>query len=85
MRGACAIALLALSAAAPTPAAAQEGPDAEGIERSEQISTAERDLMVTRDRLGDRRAVLHQRLRSARLPQRYGVQPDDRPPGRLSR
>ena len=33
-------------------------------ERSEQVSATERDLMVTRDRLGDRRAVLHRRLRA---------------------
>jgi murein hydrolase activator len=33
-------------------------------ERSEEVSQTERDLMVTRDRLGDRRAVLYARLRS---------------------
>ncbi|MBW3628671.1 MAG: peptidoglycan DD-metalloendopeptidase family protein [Gemmatimonadetes bacterium] len=33
-------------------------------ERNAQVTQTERDLMVTRDRLGDRRAVLHARLRS---------------------
>lgn len=33
-------------------------------ERNEQVARTERDLLITRDRLGDRRAVLHARLRS---------------------
>jgi murein hydrolase activator len=72
MRRRRALALAALSAALLGPASAQtrmstaepEELDQEVGERTEQIDAAERDLMVTRDALGDRRAVLHQRLRS---------------------
>jgi murein hydrolase activator len=56
--------LRALDRQAGTSAAVLQELGDEVGERSEQISAAERDLMVTRDRLGDRRAVLHQRLRS---------------------
>lgn len=64
MRRRVALALLALPTLVLARASAQERSVPDPFEPSQQITAAERDLMVTRDRLGDRRAVLHQRLRS---------------------